>query len=96
MKINDSSCEKFTHFSGFLFYLFRYLTEKYREDLARDLKLKELQIKIRFQNKREKIKKAGQRNPLAYHLMAQGLYNHSTVSKNGDDIDYLKDEKLSN
>jgi len=32
------------------------------------------------QNKRAKIKKAsGQKNPLALQLMAQGLYNHSTV-----------------
>ena len=34
----------------------------------------------RFQNKRAKIKKSsGQKNPLALQLMAQGLYNHSTV-----------------
>lgn len=36
--------------------------------------------KLKFQNKRAKIKKqTGQRNTLALHLMAQGLYNHSTV-----------------
>lgn len=36
--------------------------------------------KIWFQNKRAKIKKSsGQKNPLALQLMAQGLYNHSTV-----------------
>ncbi|ODN02631.1 Homeobox protein engrailed, partial [Orchesella cincta] len=58
----------------------RYLTEKRRQDLARELKLHENQIKIWFQNKRAKLKKAnGQRGGLALQLMAQGLYNHSTV-----------------
>ena len=39
------------------FFLLRYLTEKRRQDLARDLGLNESQIKIWFQNKRAKIKK---------------------------------------
>ncbi|XP_055953192.1 homeobox protein engrailed-1-B-like isoform X2 [Argiope bruennichi] len=66
----------------------RYLTEKRRQDLARDLKLHENQIKIWFQNKRAKIKKAsGQRNPLALQLMAQGLYNHSTIPIRDDEDD---------
>ncbi|CAL1581947.1 unnamed protein product [Knipowitschia caucasica] len=63
------------------FQLNRYITEQRRQSLAHELNLNESQIKIWFQNKRAKIKKAsGFKNGLALQLMAQGLYNHSTTT----------------
>ncbi|KAM9328318.1 homeobox protein engrailed-1b [Pholidichthys leucotaenia] len=63
----------------------RYITEQRRQSLAQELSLNESQIKIWFQNKRAKIKKAsGYKNALALQLMAQGLYNHSTTTVQED------------
>jgi homeobox protein engrailed len=65
----------------------RYLNEDRRKSLANELGLNETQIKIWFQNKRAKLKKAsGDKGDLAKMLAAQGLYNHATVSV--DDEDY--------
>nr|XP_015213772.1 PREDICTED: homeobox protein engrailed-1 isoform X1 [Lepisosteus oculatus] len=66
----------------------RYITEQRRQSLAQELNLNESQIKIWFQNKRAKIKKAnGFKNGLALQLMAQGLYNHSTTTVQEDKDD---------
>ncbi|KAL5009436.1 hypothetical protein ScPMuIL_011741 [Solemya velum] len=57
-----------------------YLTEQRRQSLSDQLLLSESQIKIWFQNKRAKRKKAaGNKDVLAVKLMEQGLYNHSTM-----------------
>ncbi|XP_022077737.1 homeobox protein engrailed-1-B-like [Acanthochromis polyacanthus] len=70
------------------FQVNRYITEQRRQSLAQELNLNESQIKIWFQNKRAKIKKAsGFKNGLALQLMAQGLYNHSTTTIQEDKED---------
>uniref|UniRef100_A0A3Q3RVG2 Homeobox protein engrailed-like n=1 Tax=Mastacembelus armatus TaxID=205130 RepID=A0A3Q3RVG2_9TELE len=70
------------------FQVNRYITEQRRQSLAQELNLNESQIKIWFQNKRAKIKKAsGFKNGLALQLMAQGLYNHSTTTVKEDKED---------
>ncbi|XP_075886507.1 homeobox protein engrailed-1a-like [Nelusetta ayraudi] len=70
------------------FQVSRYITEQRRQALAQELGLNESQIKIWFQNKRAKIKKAsGFKNGLALQLMAQGLYNHSTTTVQEDKED---------
>jgi len=64
----------------------RYLTEERRRLLSRELGLNENQIKIWFQNKRAKLKKAtGDKGDLAKMLDAQGLYNHQTVGIDEED-----------
>ena len=67
----------------------RYLTEERRRQLSQDLGLNENQIKIWFQNKRAKLKKSsGAKGELAQMLSAQGLYNHSTVSEEEENLLY--------
>ena len=64
----------------------RYLNEDRRRALANELGLNETQIKIWFQNKRAKLKKAsGSKGDLAKMLAAQGLYNHATVPVDEDE-----------
>ena len=64
----------------------RYLNEDRRRSLANELGLNETQIKIWFQNKRAKLKKAsGSKGDLAKMLAAQGLYNHATVPVDEDE-----------
>ena len=65
----------------------RYLTEERRGELSLELGLEENQIKIWFQNKRAKLKKSqGGKGELAQMLEAQGLYNHSTVPMEEENV----------
>ena len=67
----------------------RYLNEERRKNLSEELGLNENQIKIWFQNKRAKLKKAnGGKGDLAKILEAQGLYNHQTVVVDEDSSDF--------
>ena len=67
----------------------RYLTEERRKNLCAELGLSENQLKIWFQNKRAKLKKAnGDKGDLAKMLETQGLYNHQTIAVDEDDEMY--------
>ena len=55
----------------------QYLTEERRRNLCTELGMTENQLKIWFQNKRAKVKKAAeQKGGLAQALRVQGIYKH--------------------
>ena len=55
----------------------QYLTEERRRNLCSELGMTENQLKIWFQNKRAKVKKAAeQKGGLAHALRVQGIYKH--------------------